>query len=110
MDCAPVFWASWFSKMTTSSSRRFCRSLIHVLPPRFELAAHDSFGSAIVGVRHAVLPGIPSKVAVKTHPVAAVGLEAPLTLCPILEIIGVDQGGRRVDQVEIPEGPPVDGL
>src|ERR1700759_2278081 len=110
MDCAPVFWASLFSKMTTSSSRRLWTSLIHVLPPRFKLTAHDCFRGAVVGVRDAVLACISTVVAMEAHPVAAVGLEPPLTFRPILEIVGVDHGRRRVDQIEIPQSSPVNGL
>src|SRR5262249_37294429 len=82
----------------------------HVRDPGAELVAHHGLRGAVVGVDHTVLLAVAAVVAVKAHPVAALGLEAPLALGPVLEIIGIDHRGRRVDQVVVPERAPVDRL
>ena len=83
---------------------------LHVARPSRELAAHHHLGRAVVGIRHAVVDAVAAVVAVKAHPVAAVGLQAPLALGPVLQVVGVDHRRRRVDQVVVPQAAAVDRL
>ena len=97
---------SWVLGMACSS--RY--SAEHVGRPGAELVAHHRFRRAVVRIGDAVFLAVVAEVAVKAHPVAAVRLQAPLALGPVLQVVGVDHRGRRIDEVVVPEAAPVDGL
>src|SRR3954470_877619 len=112
--CAPTLASLPAFSITMSCARRLSSGAMglprHVLRPRAKLVAHHGLRGAAVRVDHAGLIGVAAVVAMEAHPVAAVGGEPPLTLGPVLEVIGVDHRGRRVDQVVVPERSLVDRL
>src|SRR5262249_25574717 len=65
-----------------------CSSLRHVAGPGAELVAHGRFGGAVVGIRDAVFLAVVAVPAVEADPVQPPGLQAPLRLGPVLQVVG----------------------
>src|ERR1700722_19342274 len=84
--------------------------LAHVLRPGLELTAHDRLGGALVRIGRTAFPRIATVIPVEAHPLAPFRLQAPLSLRPVLEVVGIDHGGGRIDEVEVPERAAVNRL
>src|SRR6266850_5800983 len=110
-NCSAACCSSW--PLAFFRGAGFAISLAtHVLRPGLHLPAHGRFRGAAVGrgLDRAVLLDVAAVMAPEADPVAAVAREALVALPEVLQVVGVDQRGGRVDQVVIGEGAPVDRL
>src|SRR2546428_9203346 len=112
----PTAAISWYPAAppggTGTALPRAWSSCLHVLRPGFHLVAHRRFRGAAVrrGLYRAVLLEVVAMVAAEADPVAAVGGKALVAFPEVLQVVGIDQRCRRVDQVVIGERAAVDRL